>query len=113
MRQLLLMVGLVLFVVSPATAGQSQATQEQLLRGGARNITIGTVLIAAGLVVMPITDLNDPHKDTQRAVGAGLTAVGGGFMLWGVHDRHKAVRPQVTFGAAIGKSNAVYIRRRW
>jgi hypothetical protein len=113
MRQLLLMVAVVLFVVSPATAGQSKPTEEQLLRSGARNITIGTVLVAAGLVAMPITDLNDPHKDTQRAVGAGLTAAGMGFVLWGVHDRYKAVRPQISFGAVVGKSKAVYVRRRW
>ena len=113
MRCALLVLAIVLFGVSHATAGQQQSANEELLRRGARKITIGTVLIAAGLVAMPITDLNDPNKDVQRTVGAGLVAAGGGFVLWGVHDRYNAVRSQVTFGATIGRTNVVYVRRRW
>jgi len=29
-------------------------------------------------------------------------------MLWGLRDRYNTVRPQITFGAAFGRSNAVY-----
>jgi len=113
MRQVFLIVAIVLVVAWPAAAEQSKPAQEELLRRGAKKITIGTVLITAGLVAMPITGLSRPDADGQRAVGACLIVTGAGFALWGARDRYNAVRSQITFGAAIGRSNAVYVRRRW
>jgi glycerol uptake facilitator-like aquaporin len=103
---------LVILLAVPATAQQSQPDQERLLKRGAKKIVIGVVLIGVGAMATPLTGVNE-NSAAPRSVGAALMVTGSSLALWGVHDRYKAVRPQLTFGATLGQSKAVYFRKRW
>jgi glycerol uptake facilitator-like aquaporin len=103
---------LVVLIALPATAQQSQSDQERLLKRGAKKIVIGVVVIGVGAMATPLTGVNE-NSAVPRSVGAALMVSGTALTLWGVRDRYNAVRPTLTFGATLGQSRAVYVRRRW
>jgi hypothetical protein len=102
---------LLVFIAMPAMAEQSTPAQEQLFKSGTKKIVAGVVLSGVGAIVLPLTGINE--KDAPHAASAALIIGGAGLTLWGVRDRYNATRPQVTFGATVGRTNSVYVRRQW
>lgn len=93
----------------PAAAQSLSPAQQAQLQRGTAKIAVGAALIGAGAFMMPITSVGR----AEPGAGAGLIVAGTGVVLWGMRDRYKATRPQLTFGAGTGRSKAVYIRRSW
>lgn len=110
MRISCLVVAILLCVSRPLAAQPLTPAQEDQIKRGATKIAIGAVLIGAGALMMPATSFG---RAANPGVGMGLVIGGTGVVMWGVRDRYKATRPHLTFGAALGRSKAFYLRRRW
>jgi hypothetical protein len=81
-------------------------------KGRSKAIWTGTGLLAAGLIVMPVTGVGNPE---QRAplLGLGLAAAGGSLIYWGVRDKQKARQPNTTVGVTFRRSAGIQVRRSW
>jgi hypothetical protein len=106
-----LVIAAVVLIAVPASADQSTPDQERLLKRGSKKIVVGVVLAGVGAIATPLTGMNE--SNARRGASAALIVGGAGLTLWGVRDRVNATRPQLTFGATLGQSKAVYFRKRW
>lgn len=108
-RLISLVLAMMLSASAPVAAQPLTPAQEEQIKRGTTKIAIGAVLIGAGALMMPATSVGN----TEAGAGLGLVIGGTMVVMWGVRDRHKATRPHLAFGATIGRSKAVYLRRRW
>jgi len=112
MKSQLLALILSLCVTVPSAANQSTPTKEERLRSGTNKIKTGAILMGAGAVLMLVPQQRDPRRD-QEPLATAAMATGMGLVLWGTKQRSDALRPQLTFGAAAGRSKGVWVSRRW
>lgn len=112
MKSLLLTLILGLSVAVPSAANQSTPAKAEQLRSGTNKIQIGAILIGVGVVLMVVPQQRDPRRD-QQPLATAVMATGMGLVLWGTKQRSDALRPQLTFGAAVGRSKGVWVSRRW
>jgi hypothetical protein len=102
--------GVLCFLVWPASAW-AQTTASATQRGTTK-LWIGAGLLAAGAIVMPITEPS--HEHARLGTGLGLMSAGGAMVLWGAQQRRRSPRPQtrVTF-VANKHVSIVLIGRTW
>jgi hypothetical protein len=108
MKALLLTLIVSLSVAIPSAANQSSQAKEERLRSGTNKIRIGAILMGAGVVLMIASPQRDPGPLGTPAMAGGM-----GLVLWGTKQRSDALRPQLTFGAAFGRSKGVWVSRLW
>ena len=86
---------------------QSVASKEEQFKRGTLKLKIGSVLIGGAVFTLVAS------PDAETVVVSSLMGAGMGFVLWGAKERADATKPQVTFGARIGRSTRFYFSRRW
>lgn len=107
---------LLMTVLFTAPAVGQQITPEQAARysSGTRKLWLGAGLIAAGVIVLPITAIDDNSPHGSRAItGVGLVGLGVGAIWWGVRQRKDSTRPHVTIGVSVGQNRSIYLQRSW
>ena len=97
-------------VLFASTAFGQQAPQPH--QGRSKAIWMGTGLLAAGLIVMPVTGVGSPEQRTPL-LGLGLAAAGGSLIYWGVRDKQKTRQPNTTVSVTFRRSAGVQVRRSW
>ena|SRR6266536_3619955 len=104
---------LVLFTATVAF-GQTPDQRAAQMHRGRIKIWTGTGLVAAGLLVFPVTAVGHTTSAFDPSLaGVGLIAAGVPLIFWGVMDQQRARRPTLTFGVTIGQKSAIQIRRNW
>jgi hypothetical protein len=81
-------------------------------KGRSKAIWTGTGLLAAGLIVMPVTGVGNADRRAPL-LGLGLATAGGSLIYWGVRDKQKARQPNTTIGVTLRRSAEIQIRRSW
>jgi hypothetical protein len=114
MTRLLLAVVIVLGAGLDAFADQSNAPTNNNVDVGRGKIVSGSLLVLAGVFVMPLTSLGDTRIGSRSTLGpgVGITLIGGGtgLVLWGMRDRYKASHPSIAVGT---QGRAIFVRRSW
>jgi|SRR5687768_1128096 len=108
MKSLLAALIVSLAVAAPTAAQQRTPVKEVQLKSGTFKVKAGATLMAAGVFLVVADPTGTPGPLGPSALGAGM-----GLVLWGAKQRADALQPQLTFGAAVGRSKAVYFSRRW
>jgi hypothetical protein len=106
---------LLLLICAPAFAEQSPtpstvATQKQVA-DGTKKMWIGAGMIAAGLIIMPITAPGS--RDGQPMVGGILAGTGMVVFAWGNFQRYNATHPSVRIGVRAGRTTSVAVVKAW
>jgi hypothetical protein len=97
-------------VLFASQAFGQQAPQPHKRRSKA--IWTGTGLLAAGLIVMPVTGVGNPDRQAPL-LGLGLAAAGGSLIYWGVRNQRKPPQPNTTIGVMLQRSAGIQVRRSW
>jgi hypothetical protein len=108
MRPLLAALIVSLAVAAPAAAQQRTPIKEEQLKSGTLKVKAGALLMATGVFLIVVEPASTPGLLAPSALGTGM-----GLVLWGAKQRSNALRPQLTFGATVGRSKALYFSRRW
>jgi hypothetical protein len=110
---------LVLVAASHAMAEPPSSIRQQLEIQAKRKLLAGAVLVATGLVILPVTaalaQSNSRPVPASRAVGGlAITAVGTGLLWSGAQDRRRAAQqPEIAFSVIVGRETGIAIQRRW
>ncbi len=113
MRIITALLMVALFAV-PAVGQQITAEQAAKYSSGTRKLWLGAGLIAAGVIVLPVTAIEDDSPHGSRALtGVGLVGLGVGAIWWGVRQRKDSARPYVTIGVRVGQSRSIHFQRSW
>src|SRR5436190_1705978 len=110
-----------MFVVALATTPVASAQDRPVdsaasqTRKGSVKIWIGSAMVVAGAIAIPVTATHAAQQPSDFAVAAGVGLVGaGGALIWsGVQDQRRALRPQTTVRFAFGRANSMQICRSW
>ena len=81
-------------------------------KGRSKAIWTGAGLLAAGLIVTPVTGVGNPDRRAPL-LGLGLATAGGSLIYWGVRDKQKARQPNTAIGVTLRRSAEIQIRRSW
>ena len=100
-------------VLFATTMAFGQQPNRQAPNTGGTKVWTGVCLVAAGLLVVPVTAVGHVNGYDPPVVGAGLVAAGGSLIWWGMRDRRKATQPNTTVGVMIGRKSEIHIRRSW
>ena len=109
------LIGVVVLVLVTTMAFADDQSAARMHRGSVK-IWIGSVLMGAGAILVPVTATKGhagPTHDALPVTGVGIAGVGTGILWWGVTEQRHAASPQTTVGVALGRTNAVQVRRRW
>ena len=100
------------FVLSTTTIALGQQANQPHRKAGVE-IWVGVGLIAAGLLVVPVTVVSN-HNGYDPPVAGAVLVAGGGTLIWmGLRDQRKATQPNTTFGVMFGRKSEIHIRRSW
>ena len=109
----------VLLVLASATATTAQErpvddAARQTHKGSVK-IWVGSALVVAGAIAVPVTATHASQQPSDFAVVAGVGLLGaGGALIWsGVQDQRRASQPQTTVRFAFGRASVVQVRRAW
>jgi hypothetical protein len=96
----------------PAMA-QDRADREKRVRRAARQMWLGSGMMATGAFLLPITAATGSRDDANGLVGIGVIAVGSVVLWSGAQNRRKALRPSTTVSLQLGRTTAVQLQRVW
>ena len=99
----------------PAFAQDRDPAARQV-QAGRTKVWIGVAAIAAGALIVPVTNTNGNHDPGNASIAASLGLVAGGsVLLWyGFHQQQAAVRPSTGFAFGVSRGGgAVRVRRSW
>jgi hypothetical protein len=107
---------LLVFVMTATSSAQGTLTQEARaqLHSGSVKIWLGAALIGAGALAIPITAGSGVTGGIPAgAVLGGMSTVATGtYLVWlGAGQQRKAVGRSLTFGASIGRSTRIQVRK--
>ena len=103
----LLFTSILILAIAVPSQAQTVASKEEQFKRGTLKVKIGAILLGAAV----LTVVASPKEETVMV--SSLMGAGMGFVLWGTKERADATKPQVTFGAGIGRSTSFYFSRRW
>ena len=107
---------ILVLVTAAATLAQEATDAEKTARHrrGRKEVWIGVGLAAAGAVTFPLSELDRSNDfNSSKKVGFALVSGGLGLIWWGFEEQRRASKPQIRFGASIGRTTAVHVRRTW
>jgi len=111
MRKLFLSLLMVSLTTAPALAQNSGAGTAT--RPGRTKIWIGSSLVAAGALLIPLTAVDGSTSNTKTEAGLVLMSAGGAVLLWGLYDRRQLTRPATSVGVGLGRRMSFFVCRRW
>jgi len=103
----LLLTSILSLAIAVPSQAQSVASKEEQFKRGTLKLKIGAILMGGAVFTL----VASPEAET--VVVSSLMGGGMGFVLWGAKERADGTKPQVTFGARIGRSTGFYFSRRW
>jgi len=108
---------LVILVIIPMASAQERPVDDAAHQAhkGQVKIWLGSAMVVAGAVAVPVTATHDSQQPSDVALVTGIGLVGAGSaLIWsGVQNQRRALRPQTTVRFAFGRVNSLQIHRSW
>jgi hypothetical protein len=105
--------GGVILVLCSHSATAAPNDKQAALREARATLWIGTAMVAAGALLMPLTGVDDGSQTPERTIGLALMS-GGALTLWfGAKQRRKALAPETRIGVALGDRRSAHVVIRW
>jgi hypothetical protein len=103
-----------LIVIVCVSAVEAGPNEDALALRAARNkMSVGTAMMAAGALVLPLTNASNGASDAGTKIGLSLIS-GGAVMIWvGARQRRKALSPQTLVGVTLRDGRSISVRVRW